>query len=108
MALRVLHILSPIIYLSIVCLVYHEFYAPNIIHDHTNHSTLTLPPPLIHRKQLAIKFDFTPFMKQKGRHYHRKHSPRVHSSPGEERNEIDHRYGVEKRLVPSGPNPLHH
>ncbi|KAK6251902.1 hypothetical protein QUC31_013622 [Theobroma cacao] len=27
--------------------------------------------------------------------------------PPSELNEIDPRYGVEKRLVPSGPNPLH-
>ncbi|XVF43199.1 hypothetical protein PTKIN_Ptkin02bG0021400 [Pterospermum kingtungense] len=27
--------------------------------------------------------------------------------PSPELNEIDPRYGVEKRLVPSGPNPLH-
>ncbi|KAH1097760.1 hypothetical protein J1N35_014681 [Gossypium stocksii] len=27
--------------------------------------------------------------------------------PPSEANEIDPRYGVEKRLVPSGPNPLH-
>ncbi|XP_022727019.1 CLAVATA3/ESR (CLE)-related protein 9-like [Durio zibethinus] len=27
--------------------------------------------------------------------------------PQPELNEIDPRYGVEKRLVPSGPNPLH-
>ncbi|XWS34168.1 hypothetical protein CRYUN_Cryun21dG0017200 [Craigia yunnanensis] len=29
------------------------------------------------------------------------------SPPPAELNEIDPRYGVEKRLVPSGPNPLH-
>ncbi|XVF85844.1 hypothetical protein PTKIN_Ptkin17bG0150300 [Pterospermum kingtungense] len=28
--------------------------------------------------------------------------------PPSELDEIDPRYGVEKRLVPSGPNPLHH
>ncbi|KAG9137141.1 hypothetical protein Leryth_011961 [Lithospermum erythrorhizon] len=34
-------------------------------------------------------------------HKHRGHAP----SRG---TEIDPLYGVEKRLVPSGPNPLHH
>lgn len=29
-------------------------------------------------------------------------------SPPDDGNEIDPRYGVEKRLVPTGPNPLHH
>ncbi|WOH12574.1 hypothetical protein DCAR_0832079 [Daucus carota subsp. sativus] len=36
-------------------------------------------------------------------HHLHKHSPaRLHAA-----DEIDPRYGVEKRLVPSGPNPLH-
>ncbi|KAK8692693.1 hypothetical protein V6N13_070300 [Hibiscus sabdariffa] len=48
------------------------------------------------RKLLANKFDFTPFLHH--HHHHLKHSG----------NEIDPRYGVEKRLVPTGPNPLHH
>ncbi|GMI75383.1 CLAVATA3/ESR-RELATED 13 [Hibiscus trionum] len=51
----------------------------------------------ITRKVGATEFDFTPFRK-----HHRQHSP----LPGD--NEIDPRYGVEKRLVPTGPNPLHH
>eukprot|EP01018_Ginkgo_biloba_P025559 Gb_32525 [translate_table: standard] len=29
-------------------------------------------------------------------------------SPPSDGHEIDPRYGVEKRLVPTGPNPLHH
>ncbi|XP_010471484.1 PREDICTED: CLAVATA3/ESR (CLE)-related protein 13-like [Camelina sativa] len=55
------------------------------------------------RRALAMKeFDFTPFLKDLQRsNHHRKVSP-----PGG--SEIDPRYGVEKRLVPSGPNPLHH
>ncbi|XP_010416226.1 PREDICTED: CLAVATA3/ESR (CLE)-related protein 13-like [Camelina sativa] len=54
-------------------------------------------------RALATKeFDFTPFLKDLQRsNHHRKVSP-----PGG--SEIDPRYGVEKRLVPSGPNPLHH
>ena len=57
----------------------------------------------IHRKMLQNNknnnqlFDFTPF-----KSHHRKHVP-VRSEP-----EIDPLYGVEKRLVPTGPNPLHH
>ncbi|KAJ3692342.1 hypothetical protein LUZ60_012692 [Juncus effusus] len=33
------------------------------------------------------------------------HRPKPGPDPGEE---IDPRYGVDKRLVPTGPNPLHH
>ncbi|EYU22622.1 hypothetical protein MIMGU_mgv1a020480mg, partial [Erythranthe guttata] len=57
--------------------------------------------PLIarHRKILAEKFDFTPFL---NRHRHRKRPP------PSGREVVDPLYGVEKRLVPTGPNPLHH
>jgi hypothetical protein len=34
------------------------------------------------------------------------HHPQVHKDPSDK--EIDPRYGVEKRRVPTGPNPLHH
>lgn len=53
-----------------------------------------------HRKMLQSNtqlFDFTPFKR-----HHRKHVP-VRSEPV-----IDPIYGTEKRLVPTGPNPLHH
>ncbi|KAG9144407.1 hypothetical protein Leryth_017537 [Lithospermum erythrorhizon] len=46
---------------------------------------------------LANKFDFTTFM-----HHHNNRRDDPFES------EIDPRYGVDKRLVPSGPNPLHH
>lgn len=63
-------------------------------------------PPFYYRtgrRALEVKkFDFTPFSKDLHRsNHHQKVSP-----PGG--SEIDPRYGVEKRLVPSGPNPLHH
>ncbi|KAL1551109.1 hypothetical protein AAHA92_18990 [Salvia divinorum] len=35
------------------------------------------------------------------------HCPSFPPPPRSGDNEIDPRYGVEKRLVPSGPNPLH-
>lgn len=74
------------------------------------------------RKVLASSFDFTPFLN----HHHQQHKkPRRRSSSppsttepleaaGDDHdhdhdgNEIDPRYGVEKRRVPTGPNPLHH
>uniref|UniRef100_A0A7N0TXC1 Uncharacterized protein n=1 Tax=Kalanchoe fedtschenkoi TaxID=63787 RepID=A0A7N0TXC1_KALFE len=42
------------------------------------------------------KFDFSPFLHQQGP---------LPLPPG---TEIDPLYGVEKRRVPTGPNPLHH
>ncbi|KAE8694231.1 CLAVATA3/ESR (CLE)-related protein 12 [Hibiscus syriacus] len=64
---------------------------------------------LSNRKLLATKFDFTPFLHHH-KHHHQRHrsvDDNVHR-PEHSGNEIDPRYGVEKRLVPSGPNPLHH
>ncbi|XP_052144428.1 protein FON2 SPARE1 [Oryza glaberrima] len=47
-----------------------------------------------------------------GHHHHRGHDrwnrkgvPPTAAGPGEE---VDPRFGVQKRLVPTGPNPLHH
>ncbi|KAF8111371.1 hypothetical protein N665_0076s0344 [Sinapis alba] len=52
------------------------------------------------RAFVVSKFDFTPFMDLR-----RKDHKDVSQLGG---SDIDPRYGVEKRLVPSGPNPLHH
>ncbi|CAH1422340.1 unnamed protein product [Lactuca virosa] len=56
---------------------------------------------LINRKVLSptANFDFTPFL-HGDHHQHHQHPAAVP--------EIDQRYGVEMRLVPTGPNPLHH
>ncbi|KAF5727768.1 CLAVATA3/ESR (CLE)-related protein 12-like [Tripterygium wilfordii] len=73
--------------------------------------------PLINRKVLATEFDFTPFQKLRRQLHHQKRlpaQPRLqlqvqpddHQTPAV--SEIDPRYGMEKRLVPTGPNPLHH
>lgn len=35
-------------------------------------------------------------------------APRTYAYESDDGNDIDPRYGVEKRLVPTGPNPLHH
>uniref|UniRef100_A0A2N9J7P0 CLAVATA3/ESR-like protein n=1 Tax=Fagus sylvatica TaxID=28930 RepID=A0A2N9J7P0_FAGSY len=69
--------------------------------------------PLITRKVLASKFDFTPFVKhhqqrQQQQQDHSKRSQNMHVQPEPAESEIDPRYGVEKRRVPTGPNPLHH
>ncbi|RHN63834.1 hypothetical protein MtrunA17_Chr4g0062601 [Medicago truncatula] len=59
------------------------------------------------RKILATGFDFTPFL-NRHHHSHRHHQDHHHRSHMPKETEIDPRYGVDKRLVPSGPNPLHH
>ncbi|XP_039064473.1 CLAVATA3/ESR (CLE)-related protein 12-like [Hibiscus syriacus] len=57
------------------------------------------------RKLLSTKFDFTPFLHH--HHYHHRHRP-DNDNAKPSGNEIDPRYGVEQRLVTTGPNPLHH
>nr|GLL17500.1 probable LRR receptor-like serine/threonine-protein kinase At1g56140 [Ipomoea trifida] len=54
-------------------------------------------------RETPICFDFQSFLQHRG---HRKHL--ASAAPESDDDEIDPRYGVEKRLVPSGPNPLHH
>ncbi|GMJ10859.1 hypothetical protein HRI_004755100 [Hibiscus trionum] len=60
---------------------------------------------LSNRKLLPTKFNFTPFL-----HHHLRYSSVDVDvqRPEPSGNDIDPRYGVEKRLVPTGPNPLHH
>ncbi|KAL0408819.1 UNVERIFIED_CONTAM: CLAVATA3/ESR (CLE)-related protein 12 [Sesamum radiatum] len=96
----------PFLSIFLLLLLFHEFYN----HKYLNNTSSTLDvasslghqrPRTIptHRKlALASKFDFAPFLNS---HHHRHRGV----PPG---NEIDPRYGVEKRLVPTGPNPLHH
>ncbi|MFS8021725.1 hypothetical protein Hanom_Chr16g01430781 [Helianthus anomalus] len=55
---------------------------------------------LTNRKTLASSFDFTPFLI----HHHHHHDNSLELSGSQ----VDPRFGVEKRLVPTGPNPLHH
>ncbi|KAL0446925.1 UNVERIFIED_CONTAM: CLAVATA3/ESR (CLE)-related protein 12 [Sesamum latifolium] len=95
----------PFLSIFSLLLLFHEFYNYKYL-DKTSSSTLDVASSLghlrlrtipTHRKALASKFDFAPFLNS---HHHHRGVP-----PG---NEIDPRYGVEKRLVPTGPNPLHH
>ncbi|GMI95301.1 hypothetical protein HRI_003199400 [Hibiscus trionum] len=60
------------------------------------------------RKVLATKFDFSPFLQKHPRQHRQRHGYVPITGPEPSVNEIDPRYGVEKRLVPTGPNPLHH
>ncbi|KAK8710490.1 hypothetical protein V6N13_145811 [Hibiscus sabdariffa] len=86
-----LHLFTSILCLSLLLLFFGRcsLFANGISSSHT----------LSNRKLLATKFDFTPF--------HSSVDGNV-KGPEPSGSEIDPRYGVEKRLVPTGPNPLHH
>ncbi|KAM7484512.1 hypothetical protein LguiA_000521 [Lonicera macranthoides] len=99
MALKISHLFYSLLWLSLLSLFFHQFYINFFSKTNPTTTTLSSLPPLTNRKVLASKFDFSPFLH---RHRHRKQSPNQHES------EVDPRYGVEKRLVPTGPNPLHH
>nr|QLJ82592.1 clavata3/endosperm 12 [Panax ginseng] len=99
MILKISHISSPkvILLLSLLLLLLFLFFCRSHKFDHT-HFSYNYHPLNYNRRSLSTKFDFTPFMHH---HHHRKHA-----APAEP--EIDPRYDVDKRLVPTGPNPLHH
>ncbi|KAL8531615.1 hypothetical protein ACS0TY_008275 [Phlomoides rotata] len=99
--MKIPRLLHPFFWLFFLLLLFHELYKHKFLE---NTSTINTPSSLLghqtlinHRKALAANFDFTPFL------HHRKIPP---EPPGGR--EIDPLYGVEKRLVPTGPNPLHH
>ncbi|KAH6799113.1 hypothetical protein C2S51_035597 [Perilla frutescens var. frutescens] len=63
--------------------------------------TLTSPRLILPSHVSNSLISFPPTTPQ-GMHHHQPPSPARNGG-----DEIDPRYGVEKRLVPSGPNPLH-
>ncbi|KAI4313978.1 hypothetical protein L6164_026921 [Bauhinia variegata] len=106
--LKYSQILFILLWLSLILLIFHEFYnfKPKIGKKLFVETSYSLPPrhSLISRKVLASKFDFSPFLK----HHNHHHKPEMATKPPDpSENEIDPRYGVEKRRVPTGPNPLH-
>ncbi|EXB53977.1 hypothetical protein L484_022945 [Morus notabilis] len=135
MALKFSHLLFFILWLSLLFLLFREFrnfkskfkskqnIANNLMMTpYSSISNIQYPILINSRKVLASNFDFTPFLnhhhhqKQQHTKRHRSSSPPRMPKPveaGDEHddhdgNEIDPRYGVEKRRVPTGPNPLHH
>ncbi|KAG6601759.1 CLAVATA3/ESR (CLE)-related protein 12, partial [Cucurbita argyrosperma subsp. sororia] len=78
---------------------------PNITFSYSSSSN----HPLTTRKELASKVDFTPFFPHPQPNRPRKHSrPAVKLEPPDSAaDDVDPLYGVEKRRVPNGPNPLH-
>ncbi|KAJ8772221.1 hypothetical protein K2173_027398 [Erythroxylum novogranatense] len=96
-----------------LCLLLFQFWrcnffsSVNTIHYNTTPSTSASDQLLRNRKMLATKFDFKPFLRSQHQHHrrHHRHIP-LHREPVG--GDIDKRYGDSKRLVPTGPNPLHH
>ncbi|KAF8045721.1 hypothetical protein N665_4508s0001 [Sinapis alba] len=113
MALKFSIILFIVLWLSFFFLLLHHLYSFNLHHlyslnandlsrpNHKDHHSL-YTIGLVSRKALSHRFDFTPFQPRENNHHYR---PSGEKDGGDE---IDPRYGVEKRRVPSGPNPLHH
>ncbi|XP_054820942.1 protein FON2 SPARE1-like [Prosopis cineraria] len=118
MILRFRHVLVSILWLFLVLIIFRGWlsFAPSNVGvvDYRNDvgaTTQLLSALNRNRKLLASKFDFTPFVHR--RHHHRRHHHhhrRSHTTahPPPSEGQIDPRYGVDKRLVPTGPNPLHH
>ncbi|XVE91368.1 hypothetical protein REPUB_Repub01dG0003700 [Reevesia pubescens] len=113
MAWKVFHLLLTILWLSLLLLLLHEFHNFKFKINSKHASSITFSSfshnPLISRKVVASKFDFTPFQKHhQVQEQDKQYSPDMKKQSEPADNEIDPRYGVEKRLVPTGPNPLHH
>ncbi|CAL0318126.1 unnamed protein product [Lupinus luteus] len=107
MALKIPQVILILMWLSLIFLLVHEFYNLRfkINKKEKIEASFLLPShePLLRRKILASKFDFSHFFK----HPH-KQSQGMGVRLDPSGTEIDPRYGVEKRRVPTGPNPLHH
>lgn len=118
MALKLSQMMFIALWLSLLVLLFHQlfdFKSKNINTKQITtitYSTVLSNHPLITRKVLASRFDFTPFVKhhqqQQQQQDHMKRLQNMHVKPDPDGSEIDPRYGVEKRRVPTGPNPLHH
>ncbi|KAE9605656.1 hypothetical protein Lalb_Chr10g0099661 [Lupinus albus] len=107
MAFKIPQVLLILLWLSLILLLFHEFYILRfkINKKEKIQASFLLPShePLLSRKILATNFDFSPFIK----HPHKQsQGMKVRLDPSGTK--IDPRYGVEKRRVPTGPNPLHH
>ncbi|KAI5416424.1 hypothetical protein KIW84_041476 [Lathyrus oleraceus] len=102
MTIKLQHLLAFIIWLFLFLSIFPMFFG---FKSSISGNTFTDNKFLVYqnRKILETGFDFTPFINRHHHHHHRHqdHHHRTHT-------EIDPRYGVDKRLVPTGPNPLHH
>ncbi|KAL6529248.1 hypothetical protein OROGR_014871 [Orobanche gracilis] len=104
----------PILWLFLILALFHQLSIfkclQNSSPENDSSPSKRREPMIPRRKTLSYttKFDFKPFIKRRSRHRH------VNlASDGQTRlgppggSDIDPRYGVEKRYVPSGPNRLH-
>ncbi|KAJ0255751.1 CLAVATA3/ESR [Hirschfeldia incana] len=100
---RISHVLCFILSISLLLLLVSEGF---FVRLSSMSSINPYPSPVIsslrpgRRAFVVSKFDFTPFMDLRQKDH--QDASQLGGS------DIDPRYGVEKRLVPSGPNPLHH
>ncbi|KAK7343894.1 hypothetical protein VNO77_12996 [Canavalia gladiata] len=113
MALKISQVIHILLWLSLLLLIFHEFYNIKFKINkkqitQASHSLLPSRRPFMSRKVLSSKFDFSPFFKHNNHHQHYKHQQGDAVKHDPSNTEIDPRYGVEKRRVPTGPNPLHH
>ncbi|OWM90322.1 CLAVATA3/ESR (CLE)-related protein 12-like [Punica granatum] len=102
MSPKLLHLLSLTLWLS---LLFFFFHAWTNYSNNTTHSFRTLS--VTDRKSLAQKYDFTPFLHHRHHRHHHKHRHRDHTTR-QAGAKTDPLYGLDKRVVPTGPNPLHH
>ncbi|GKV25103.1 hypothetical protein SLEP1_g34596 [Rubroshorea leprosula] len=106
--MRTLPLLGLTLWLSVLLLFFAFEYSSFI----PSHGRTSVPHRMVtNRKVLTgAKFDFRRFLHHtkhhQRHHHHRRHTP-VQPEPADG-TQIDPRYGVDKRLVPTGPNPLHH
>ncbi|KAK7292112.1 hypothetical protein RIF29_07818 [Crotalaria pallida] len=115
MIIKFQHVLSFILWLFIFVILFHGWFGfrSNDGYSIISNNKLQLYVPH-NRKMLATGFDFTPFLHHRHHHRHHHHSNNHHhqshvaAHPEPAENEVDPLYGAEKRLVPTGPNPLHH
>ncbi|RRT32291.1 hypothetical protein B296_00048595 [Ensete ventricosum] len=91
MALR-RSVLAGLLWLTILLLLLHG----------SRRGPSTVPRKLLSSRFHLSAFDHTTHYRH---HHHHRHRPHRHHHDSDE---IDPRYGVEKRIVPMGPNPLHH
>ncbi|EXC28057.1 hypothetical protein L484_022293 [Morus notabilis] len=118
MAVKLSYIFSLILWLSFFFLFFHVGYWFSFNHNNSSENTVLITSDLpryklyslTNNRKLASKINFTPFLRHRHHHHRHHHHRHKHAQPdpGGGGSEIDPRYGVEKRLVPTGPNPLHH
>ncbi|KAJ7978826.1 CLAVATA3/ESR (CLE)-related protein [Quillaja saponaria] len=104
MIIKTHHLFSFILWLSLIfffSFFFFEWFTFTPNHDHHQQTLRS------NRKVLLAtrSFDFTPFLHHR---HHRHHHHQYHRHPEPAETKIDPRYGDEMRLVPTGPNPLHH